>query len=186
MRSITPTPRGMALIMAMIVVVLITMLVAGAISFTGTEVTASQVQSQEAAMSACIQAARNLFISRLQLKPDLVPCDTPLDGSPPPTPPPGQPVEQCLYIDFNDTFLSVEDPHHGHQLTTGHLGSLHRLSGRLSGAMNDPLKRQRDDSDLGGPGSHGPEFYIVTAVCRDNTVAGAPEREIEFMVRTDL
>jgi hypothetical protein len=190
MRSITPAPRGMALIMAMIVVVLITMLVAGAISFTGTEVAASQVQSQEAAMSACIQAARNLFISRLQLKPDLVPCNTPLGGGgapvPPPPPPPPGGEEQCLFVDFDDTFLSAEHPGQGHRLTTGHLGTLHRLSGKLSGTLNDRSREQGEDSQQTGDQSSGPKFFIVTAVCSDNTVAGAPEREIEFMVRTDL
>ena len=65
MRRFTPNPRGMALVMAMIVVVLITLLVAGAISFTGTERAASEVQTQEDAMSSCVQAARNLFLSKL-------------------------------------------------------------------------------------------------------------------------
>jgi hypothetical protein len=182
MRSITPKPRGMALIMAMIVVVLVTMLVAGAISFTGTELAASEVQSQEAAMSACIQAARNLFLSRLQLKPDAVPCDPLLPAG-----------DECLNITFDETFLSPRDPRddpadplHGHVLTTGHMGTLNRLSARQSGALNDPMKKQGDDTDTPGKRGRGPAFYVVTAVCRDDTVAGAPEREIEFMVRTDL
>jgi hypothetical protein len=170
----------MALIMAMIVVVLVTMLVAGAISFTGTELAASEVQSQESAMSACIQAARNLFLSRLQLKPDAVPCD--------PLVPSG---DECLDISFNDTFLSAEHlspehPNRGHLLTTGHLGGLNRLSARQSGALNDPMKKQGDDSEITGKRGRGPAFYVVTAVCRDDTAPGAPEREIEFMVRTDL
>jgi hypothetical protein len=182
MRSITPTPRGMALVMAMIVIVLITMLVAGAISFTGTELAASEVQSQEAGMSACIQAARNLFLSRLQLKPDAVPC---------PNGPPGQ---DCLNISFNESFLDPAhpaDPARGHQLTTGHLGEVNILSARQSGAFNDPMKKQGDDSFITGKRSRGPAFYVVTAVCRDNSAPdipgqAKPQREIEFMVRTDL
>ena len=63
----TPTPRGMAPAMAMIVVVLITLLVAGAISFTGTERAASEIQAEEDSMSSCVQAARNLFISRMNM-----------------------------------------------------------------------------------------------------------------------
>ncbi|HVG57101.1 MAG TPA: hypothetical protein VNA24_01000 [Hyalangium sp.] len=174
MRSITPTRRGMALIMAMIVIVLITMLVAGAISFTGTELAASEVQMQESSMSACIQAARNLFLSRLQANPDAVPCPSGLAG------------QSCLNVSFNETFQSPANPSVGHQLTTGHLGELTVLSARQASALTDPMKLQRDDSN-GPKNPRGARaFYVVTAVCRDNTAPGAPEREIEFMVRTDL
>lgn len=165
MNSVTPNARGMALIMAMIVVVLITMLVAGAISFTGTELAAAEVQTQEASMSACVQAARNLFISRLQLKPSATPCA------------PGS-TENCLNIIFDEDLR-------GTQLTTGHLGDLASISARPAGALKDPMAGQEDDSMKTGESS-GPSFYIVTAVCRDNLAPGTPEREIEFMVRTDI
>jgi hypothetical protein len=171
MRSITPTSRGMALIMAMIVIVLITMLVAGAISFTGTELAASEVQTQEASMSACVQAARNLFLAQLELKPPSGPC--PWGGT-----------DTCLQLVVNADLR-------GTQLTTGHLGELEIQSARQSGALKDPMKAQGDDSFFTGKKSSGPAYYIVTAVCRDNTDLNIPperraEREIEFMVRTDL
>ena len=170
MRPITPKPRGMALIMAMIVVVLITMLVAGAISFTGTELAAAEVQEQESSMSACIQAARNLFLSRLRrVMTDEVRTE-------------GTNIVRYLPINFNDDFL-------GTQLRTGHVGGLTGLSARRAETLTDKMKGQGDDTDRGKRNS-APAFYTVTAVCRDTSITGdnanAPEREIEFMVRVGI
>jgi type II secretory pathway pseudopilin PulG len=170
MRPITPKPRGMALIMAMIVVVLITMLVAGAISFTGTELAAAEVQTQESSMSACIQAARNLFLSKLErVMTDEVRTE-------------GTNIVRYLPIDFNEDFR-------GTQLRTGHVGGLMGLSARRAETLTDKMKGQGDDTDRGKRNST-PAFYTVTAVCRDVNVTGdpdtAPEREIEFMVRVGI
>jgi hypothetical protein len=170
MRPITPNPRGMALIMAMIVVVLITMLVAGAISFTGTELAAAEVQTQESSMSACIQAARNLFLSKLKR----VMQDEQVNE--------GGGIVKYLPIDFNEDFR-------GTQLRTGHVGGLVGLSARRAEALIDKMKSQGDDTDRGKRNS-APAFYTVTAVCRDTSIVGddarTPEREIEFMVRVGI
>jgi hypothetical protein len=160
----------MALVMAMIVVVLITMLVAGAISFTGTELAAAEVQTQEAAMSACIQAARNLFLSKLKRVMQEVPD---ANGT------------VFLPINFDEDFLGAE-------LRTGHVGELAALSARRAETLTDKMKGQGDDTDRGKRNS-APAFYTVTAVCRDTTVPFdparpelSPEREIEFMVRVGI
>jgi type II secretory pathway pseudopilin PulG len=172
MRSITPNPRGMALIMAMIVVVLITMLVAGAISFTGTELAAAEVQTQESSMSACIQAARNLFLSKLKR----VMQEEQVNE--------GGNIVRYLPINFDDDFR-------GTQLKTGHMGGLTGLSARRAGALTDQLKSVGLDNNTTKK-SGGAQFYTVTAVCRDTrgfddpTDPRAPEREIEFMVRVGL
>lgn len=166
MRPIIPNPRGMALVMAMIVVTLITVLVAGAISFTGTERAAAEVQSQESSMSACIQAARNLFLSQLEMVPRIH-----IEG------------EGANAVPFLD--ISFDEDLHGTELRTGHLGQVASLSARRSEAMADPMRLQGDDT--GRPrGNTGPQFYTVTAVCRDTLAPGAPEREIEFMVRVGI
>jgi type II secretory pathway component PulK len=154
----------MALIMAMIVVVLITMLVAGAISFTGTERAAAEVQTQEAAMSACTQAARNLFLSKLKR---ISAQDIVQNG-----------------VDFMDLQFAeiLQDQR---ELRTGHLGGVRGLSARRAGALDDKMKKIGNISNTTQKSSET-KFYIVTVVCSDPTIAGGPEREIEFMVRTGL
>src|SRR5689334_16258262 len=59
--------RGFSLLMAMIVIVLMTLLVVGAISFTGTERAAAVQQTRAETLSACTQAARNLFLSKVRV-----------------------------------------------------------------------------------------------------------------------
>jgi len=157
MSPMTPTPRGMALVMAMIVVVLITMLVAGAISFTGTERAASEVQAQEDTMSSCVQAARNLFISRMNM----------LDAEGP------------SRITFNEDLRGVK-------LRTGHFDRLAEVSATdVSGSMKDPNRDVQDISNT-NTNKPTTKFYTVTAVCRETDDATSPEREIEFMVRVGL
>ena len=157
MSPMIPTPRGMALVMAMIVVVLITMLVAGAISFTGTERAASEVQAQEDTMSSCVQAARNLFISRMNM----------LDAEGP------------SRIVFNEDLR-------GTLLRTGHFARLAEVSATdVSGSMKDPNRDVQDISNT-NTNKPTTRFYTVTAVCRESDEPTSPEREIEFMVRVGL
>ncbi|HYH94323.1 hypothetical protein [Hyalangium sp.] len=161
----TPTPRGMALVMAMIVIVLMTLLVAGAISFTGTERAASEIQTQEDTMSSCVQAARNLFISKLVM----------LDKDSP------------AKISFDESF-SVDPlhPNRGIKLRTGHFTGLTGGSAEdVSGAMKDPNKGVNNMNQTEGVPLQ-PKFYRVTAVCRETNDQTSPEREIEFMVRVGL
>ncbi len=152
-----PTPRGMALVMAMIVVVLITLLVAGAISFTGTERAASGVQAQEDTLSSCVQAARNLFVSRMNM----------LDAEGP------------SRIVFNENLRGV-------RLATGHFSRLNQVSATdVSGSMKDPYRDVQDISNT-QTHKPATLFYTVTAMCRETDDLASPEREIEFMVRVGI
>jgi Tfp pilus assembly protein PilX len=165
MNRLTPNPRGMALVMAMIVVVLITLLVAGAISFTGTERAASEVQTQEDTMSSCVQAARNLFLSKLNT----------LDSTAP-----------SKIIIEDDLPTKLGDELHTTKLRTGHLGTLASLSALdVSNAMKDPNRNVNDISNQ-DTNTRKTKFYTVTAVCRETEDPASPEREIEFMVRVGL
>jgi Tfp pilus assembly protein PilX len=165
MLRLTPNPRGMALVMAMIVVVLITLLVAGAISFTGTERAASEVQTQEDTMSSCVQAARNLFLSKLNT----------LDSSAPST----ITVDENLPNKFGDEL-------HTTKLRTGHFDKLASISAQdVSNAMKDPNRNVNDISNK-ETNTQKTKFYTVTAVCRETEDPSSPEREIEFMVRVGL
>jgi hypothetical protein len=160
----------MALVMAMIVVVLITMLVAGAISFTGTERAASEVQTQEDLMSSCAQAARNLFISKL----------TTID------------VDQAKNLSFAQDlpikFSNDPDPNAQHttKLRTGHFDTLAQVSAvEVTNQMKDPKSNVEDMSNR-DTNTAKTKFYTVTAVCRETEEPSSPEREIEFTVRVGL
>jgi hypothetical protein len=158
MHFITPRPRGMALLMAMIVVVLMTLLVAGAISFTGTERATAESQTQDDVMSSCVQAARNLFISRLNV---LTP-------------------ETLKDIDLDEHLQNTT-------LKSGHFKGAVSISSweDVTSTMADPNVRINDATGSTG-GTGGTAFYMVTAVCRETPDPSSPEREIEFMVRLGL
>ena len=186
MRRIPTHPRGMALVMAMIVVVLVTMLVAGAISFTGTERSASEVQMQQDEMSSCIQAARNLFVAQLRMT--MKPIPDPLDPSG---------VRKTLDIQFDQTFQEPRQPWEieytagpqrplERELRSGHLGGASIKSAVKVTALEDPLAGVDDLTSKPGLNSP-PTFYTVAAVChQDKDDPKSPEREVEFIVRVGL
>ena len=162
-----PNPRGMALVMAMIVVVLITMLVAGAISFTGTERAASEIQAQQDTMSSCVQAARNMFISQLET----------LD--------PNSPTRIRFERDLRYATDDPEHPWKGVKLKTGHFGRLQEFSAVLANNVTNPYLNVDDGSNTSTV-KPKTQFYTVTAVCLETDDPTSPEREIEFMVRVGL
>ncbi len=151
-------PRGMALVMAMIVIVLITMLVAGAITFTGTERGAAMLQTNEDAMSACTQAARNLFIARLRV----------LLGN----------AERIKL----DQQLNEE----GRRVFTGHYGTPSIVSAQWvnPNTVGESRSGAIDMSNKVGTAALVAGYYRVTAVCQER--ADGPQREVEFVVRVGL
>jgi len=153
-------------VMSLLVVVLATLLVAGAITFTGTERNASVLQTREDSLSACTQAARNLFLARLRV---LTPGNTDevrlaeaygqgliLSGHYTGTPAPGSPAAPTL--------THVE-----------------RLPANAVGASRGAA---RDISNTLGDAAQGAYWYSVTALCQE--YPGGPEREVEFVVRVGL
>ena len=178
MRLSSSHSRGMALVMAMIVVVLITMLVAGAISFTGTERGAAQLQERGDQMSSCIQAARNLFLSRMHTVP----------------------AASVLNVSFTDTLPYIDRNGDSRPMvvtTTSH------FSGTPTNVANAELVSIRDTTDTvldpnvnvealdNRPGNpQNTRFFAITAVCRETNpndpTARNSEREVEFLVRVGL
>jgi hypothetical protein len=178
MKPFSHSPRGMVLVIAMIVVVLITLLVAGAISFTGTERAAADVQTQADNMSTCAVAARNLFVSRMR------------------------PVAPASV-----EFVSMDDEINGMHISTRHFTgsathavptdagvdgteilSVENVNKTRAGAVVDRSRVMGIDNNPGRTALG--ETYRITALCRDITGADAgetvPEREIEFLVRVGL
>jgi hypothetical protein len=156
----------MALVMAMIVVVLITMLVAGAISFTGTERGAAQIQAQEDQMSSCIQAARNLFLSRMRMIP----------------------ATSVELVSFNENLSLDENLVPQSNVATRHFtGSpvtLKAVTDATSTVQDPNVNVEGIDQKPGNP--QNTKFYAITAVCKETNDPGSPEREIEFLVRVGL
>lgn len=154
-------PRGMALVMALLVVVLVTLLVAGALAFTGTERNAAVLQTREDSLSACTQAARNLFLARLRV---LTPGSA------------GQ-------VQLNDAYGPglIRTGHFSGSPTTPTLTHVERLPANAVGASRGAA---RDISNTLGDAAEGAYWYSVTALCQE--YPGGPEREVEFVVRVGL
>ena len=160
--SAASSPRGMALVMALLVVVLVTLLVAGALSFTGTERNAAVLQTREDSMSACTQAARNLFLARLRV---LTPGSA------------GQ-------VQLNDAYGGTGIIRAGHfsgSTASPTLTHVERLPANAVGASRGTA---RDISNTLGDAAEGAAWYSITALCQE--YPGGPEREVEFVVRVGL
>ena len=153
-----PAPRGMALIMALLVVVLVTLMVSGALAFTGSERQASVLQTREDTLSACTQAARNLFLARLRV---LTPGTT----------------QQVLL----DDALGQGVIRAGHFSGAPSLTHVERLPANAVGASRGAA---RDISNTLGDSAEGATWYAVTALCQE--YPQGPEREVEFVVRVGL
>jgi len=184
MRLPSSNPRGMALVMAMIVVVLITMLVAGAISFTGTERGAASLQERGDQISSCIQAARNVFLSQMHTVPADGVRDVTFNVSLP-------------YVDRNGIARPMF-------VTTGKdFPTTSHFSGTPTNIPQAELVSIRDttrsvmDPDVNTDGIDGltgesakTRFFAITAVCRETNPndpnARTAEREVEFLVRVGL
>lgn len=161
LHRISPAPRGMALVMALLVVVLVTLLVAGALAFTGTERNAAVLQTREDSLSACTQAARNLFLARLRV---LTPGST-------------------AQVQLNDAYGPgvIRAGHFSGSTASPTLTHVERLPANAVGASRGAA---RDISNTLGDAAEGAAWYSITALCQE--YPGGPEREVEFVVRVGL
>ena len=156
----------MALVMSLLVVVLATLLVVGAITFTGTERNASVLQTREDSLSACTQAARNLFLARLRV---LTP------GT----------VDQVRLAEAYGQGLIISGHYTGTAAAPAPgaptLTHVERLPANAVGASRGAA---RDISNTLGDAAEGAYWYSVTALCQE--YPGGPEREVEFVIRVGL
>lgn len=173
--------RGYALILAMLVVVMATLLVVGAITFTGAERATASVRTHDARLSACLAAARNAAMSRMRLgtlSDDLSQASgssplTALDGF-------DLPVEE-----------NPAHPAERMRVTTGHLDAglpavtvtgVTLIPGDFvggSGGETDLANRLGTSVGVLGGGSKA--TYQFSVLCRE--YPGGPERELDFVMR---
>jgi len=157
-RPVLAASRGFSLLVAMVVVVLMTLLVVGAIAFTGSERSAAVTHTRAERLEGCTQAARDVFLSRvrvLQSNVQQVVLDTPMGSS-----------------------MRVQTRHYDGTVA---LGTVTRVpDNKVAGAS----AHVQDISNRPGSGSGLlAGYYQVTAVCKDTL---GPEREIEFVARVGL
>ncbi len=162
-------PRGMALVMALLVVVLATLLVAGAISFTGTERNAAVLQTREDSLSACTQAARNLFLARLRVLTPGSASQVRLEDAY------GQGLIRAGHFTGTPAAPAPGAP------PSPTLTHVERLPANAVGASRGAA---RDISNTLGDAAEGAYWYSVTALCQE--YPGGPEREVEFVIRVGL
>lgn len=158
MRTRTSVQGGFSLLMAMLVVVLMTLLVMGAIAFTGQERIASVLHTRSEALDGCAQAARDLFLSRvrvLQANVGAVVLDTQLG-----------------------TKMRVQTRHYDGTVALDTVTPVpgNRVAG-ASGLEQDLSNRVGQSPLLAG-------YYQVTALCQE--AGSGREQEIEFMARVGL
>ena len=158
MRTRSSAQSGFSLLVAMMVVVLMTILVIGAIAFTGHERSASVVHTRAEALDGCAQAARDLFLSRVRVLRANV---------------------GTLVLDTQlGTKMKVQSRHYDGTVALDTVTPVpgNRVAG-ASGLEQDMSNRVGHSPMLAG-------YYQVTALCQAGS--GGPEQEIEFVARVGL
>jgi type II secretory pathway pseudopilin PulG len=158
--------RGFSLIAAMIVITIATLMVVGAIAYTGSERAAAVQHSRSERLSGCVQAARNLFFSQMRV----------LQGN------------------VANTTVDAGVAHDGNliRITTGHYGSVAISAVKKLGdsQVAGAGEQVYDISNVVGKPKLLAGYYSVTAVCQEKatglTGSLPPEQEIEFVVRVGL
>ncbi len=154
--------RGFSLVFTMLIIVLLTLLVAGAIAFTGSEQSAAVLRSRAERQSACLQAARNEFLSRIRVLASNVEDIT---------------FDQTVPMPGGET-LRLRT---GHRAGSTVLTSVERLPDTAAPSGN----RGQDLTNRSGRGgSLRAAYYRVTATCQDQ--ANGPEQEVEFGIRVGI
>ncbi len=153
--------RGSSLLIAMIVLVLATLMVVGAIAFTGQERTAAVLQSRSERLSGCAQAARNLFLSQVRVLQGNIAATT---------------LSATTTLEGNTATLASR-----HYTGSVAVSQVKRLDDQAmagaAGQVYDLSNRLGKPKLLAG-------YYSVTALCQEK--AGGPEKEVEFVVRVGL
>jgi len=175
--------QGFALVVALLALAVMGVIVAGAIVFTGTERSSAVLQTRDEQLSACAQAAKNMFLSRirvLQGNTGAITLDeafkdssgerrlrsghyTPPDPAAPPNP-------EIVDVEV------VEGVHAG--AGAGGDGDVSNRLGSYGPAGGGA------GAGAGSGGSVRATAYRVSVLCQER--AGGPERELEFVVQVGI
>jgi 3-hydroxymyristoyl/3-hydroxydecanoyl-(acyl carrier protein) dehydratase len=116
-------------------------------------------------MSACIQAARNLFLSRMRM----IPATS---------------AERVSFDELLDGEASVATGHFTGTPAHPGVATLTAVTDATNTVQDATVNVESIDQKPGNPQST--RFYAITALCRELQQPGSPEREVEFLVRVGL
>ncbi|HYX90579.1 MAG TPA: hypothetical protein VE782_03405 [Myxococcaceae bacterium] len=160
--------RGFMLIVAMIILLVATLLVVGAIAFTGSERSAAANQVNSGVLSACTDAAKNLFLSRVNVLRGNV-ADVVLDK------------EIALGDGGTRDSVNVKRGHFDDSDAGVTISDVRRIAENQIGAAGSTV--QEDSNNVGqSPLLLG--YYNITALCTDRSTG--MQQEVEFVVRLGL
>lgn len=159
--------RGFTMIVAMLVLLVGTLLVVGAIAFTGAERQAASTQMKADMLNACIHSARNMFISRMNVLRGNI-GGTPLDAG-------------IVLGDgtTNEGFL-VQGGHFQERVNT-ELRAVEKVHVSTVGSADtnvQDLSNRADESNI----TRG--HYNITATCTD--IGTGAQQEIEFQIAAGI
>ena len=159
----TRSQRGFTLIVALLVLLVATLLVVGAIAFTGSERAAAAGTFSAEKLSACSEAARNMYLSRIQnvLFHQSVPQ---------------------IAFDKTIPLATNEDVkvHTGHFDLVVNVNSAGIVNSG-SNESNTQISDVNDESNVAGARFGSPGYYRLNATCKD--LGTNTEQEVEFYVR---
>ncbi|HYX90502.1 MAG TPA: hypothetical protein VE782_02985 [Myxococcaceae bacterium] len=159
--------RGFMLVVAMVVLLVATLLVVGAIAFTGSERNAAANQVNNEVLSACTDAAKNLFISRVNVLRGNV-ADVVLD-------------KEIVLGDGGHEGVNVKRGHFDYSDAGVTISDVRKLPDNQIGAAGSNVQ---EDSNAVGASPLLLGYYNITAVCTDR--ATGMQQEVEFTVRLGL
>jgi hypothetical protein len=153
--------RGVALIIAVIVVLVVTILAVGVIRYASREVAGANAGRKAAAIASCAEAARSMLMSRWRLGgekagPNLAPLDEQIESTGPTT---------LLGGHYGDVSVSGVQVVRINDLTTGAALSSNDLTNRIGDTVAN---------------------YRVVVHCVQGTPPDARELEVEFAVNYGL
>ena len=156
--------RGVTLIVMLISIVVATLLVVGAIAFTGSDCAASGLQARGERLSGCVMAARNLFLAQVRVLQGNVE-DVSLDAG-------------ISISDVDGGMLFLQTRHYTGSVA---LKTVNRLADNSIGVAG---RKVSDQTNFIGSSTLKAGYWSITATCQENDAG--PEQEVEFVVRVGL
>lgn len=164
-----PEPRGNALVVVLVAIAVLTVLVVGAIRFTGTNHDAAVMKNRSDQMGTCAEAARRYLLAQLPVNP-LSPTATELN-----------PADTT--VQFERVVPDTNDAARRSVMATGHVSTPARqatIIGVAPLAVGAARKQVRDVANSLGPGTLGGQYYRVVVRCIEPGSTRASELEFSF------
>lgn len=160
--------KGFTLIVAMLVLLVATLLVVGAIAFTGSESAAAASTFSAEKLSACTEAARNMYLARVQnvFAPGLDAVE----------------FDNTVPLGPNEGLRVRGGPREkGHFTVVTNINGAGVIQSGQNNEQNVQTTDVFDESNQAGDRFGAAGYYRLNATCRDQSTGA--EQEIEFYVR---